>query len=51
MHIIIRQLLQSAKKRQDLAFRLRNLILTDNVKGLNETYKGGKYHAYSGRQI
>ena len=51
MHLIIRHLLHSAKKRQTLTFRLRNLMLNDRQEGLDKTYKGGKYNAYSGREI
>ena len=51
MHLIIRHLLHSAKKRQTLAFRLRNLMLNDRQEGLAQSYKRGKYHAYSGREI
>ena len=51
MHIIISQLLRSTKKRQDLAFRLRALILKDWQEGLDKTYKGGRFNAYTGKQI
>ena len=51
MHIIISQLLRSAKKRQDLAFRLRALIFKDRQEGLNKTYRGGRYNAYVKRNF
>lgn len=41
MYTAIRTLLKVMQQRQRLSFRLRNIILRDNIEGLSKSAKGG----------
>ncbi|MBQ7220739.1 MAG: hypothetical protein IJS28_07155 [Synergistaceae bacterium] len=45
MYATIRSFVKVMQRRQRLGFRLRNVILRDNLEGLSKAYKGGKRRA------
>ena len=45
MYTAIRSYVKVMQKRQRIGFRLRNVILRDNLEGLSKSYKGGKRRA------
>ena len=45
MYTAIRSIVKVMQQRQKLSFRLRNIILRDNLEGLSKSAKGGRRRA------